>query len=201
MKLDLLRRAVRRHTVLFMVAGPPCSGKSCLTDALEGDLRVPALRKDDFKEVLFDTLGWSDPWSTQLVGQAAMELLFTQSKKLLDAEVSHIIEANFRSPDADDRLQALTERSDRSMLIYCTAPDDVLARRLEERVSGEARRHPGHREAEDFVAIMRKLKVTEWEPRIPASLILYDSTRPKADAHARLLRSVSELLLEGERGQ
>ena len=54
-------------TPLIIVTGPPASGKTGLARRFAADLRLPLICRDDFKEKLFDTLGWSDrAWSKRL---------------------------------------------------------------------------------------------------------------------------------------
>ena len=79
------------HPLVLIVAGPPASGKTTLARSLAESLTLPPFVKDDFKEVLFDTLGWSDrAWSRKL-GGVSMQLLFAALEVELRAARSCIV--------------------------------------------------------------------------------------------------------------
>ena len=50
---------------LVIVNGLPASGKTTLVERLSKDLGSPAFSKDDFKELLADTIGFTDHESTR----------------------------------------------------------------------------------------------------------------------------------------
>jgi len=90
--------------VLVVVTGPPGASKSTLARVLANELRLPLVSKDDVKETLFESLGWSDrDWSRRL-GAAAYDLLFLVAGELLRSGVSAIVEANFANSVPFDRL-------------------------------------------------------------------------------------------------
>lgn len=129
---------------LIIVSGPTGSGKTYLAKYLSEATGVPYFCKDEIKEQLFDSLGWSDKeWSRKL-GVAAIKLLFFLIEKELKAGRSVIAEANFK-PALD------TAQAERIMLLYksdvlefhCNAPEEILLNRAKHRVSS-GERHPGH---------------------------------------------------------
>ncbi len=129
----------------MFVVGLPCSGKSSLAHRLSVDLGLQVLAKDEIKERLFETLGFSDrAWSEKL-GGASFDLLYWSMEKLLAAGASFIVDADFSDPDRATRyLAVLMERYPfRSLQVSLFAPGDVLFERFRQRsTSGE--RHPGH---------------------------------------------------------
>lgn len=55
--------------VLVIVLGAPGAGKTTLARRIAAEIGWPLLVRDDIKEILFDTLGWSDrQWSRKLGG-------------------------------------------------------------------------------------------------------------------------------------
>ena len=131
-------------TPLIIILGPPATGKTTLGRRLAADLRLPFLSRDDFKERLFDRLGWRDrEWSRQL-GMASWDLLWHAVECQLAAGKAAIAETNFNGPLATATLRELAARYDFAPVqINCVTAGPVLIERHRRRAeSGE--RHPGH---------------------------------------------------------
>ncbi|MCY3659224.1 MAG: AAA family ATPase [Caldilineaceae bacterium] len=137
-----------RPPVLVLVNGPPCAGKSHLTDVLAGSTSLPVLTKDMIKETVYDTAGWADrDWSRRL-GTAASALLWMFARSLLSQGQDCLIEANFRADLAANELTDLTsDLKFTSAQIFVTAAPTVLAERFRTRARLQTR-HPGHLDAE-----------------------------------------------------
>jgi predicted kinase len=133
-----------RDLTLFVVSGLPASGKTTLARWLADELQVPLVGRDDIKERLFDSLGWSDrAWSKRL-GAASWDLLYWFIEMQLAAGQSCMAESNFGAPGDADRLRELVARYNVNVIeVHCYAAGNVLVERYLERVrSGQ--RHPGH---------------------------------------------------------
>ncbi len=142
---------------LVIVTGPPATGKTTLATHLAADLRLPLLTKDTIKEILFDTLGWSDrAWSRRL-GGAAMELLYAGIEAQLRAGCACVAESNFRAVWAVPRFQALQARYGfRPIEINCRSDGPRLLARFQTRAA-DPTRHPGHVEAADLADLTAEL--------------------------------------------
>ncbi len=129
---------------IILITGHPGTGKTSLAKALAQKLNLPLTCKDQFKEVLFDTLGWStEEWSNRL-SAASWALLYQQIERLLSAGVDQIVESNFDPQYANSRWAKLRERySFRLLQIRCEAHADVLMARYQARIANGTR-HPGH---------------------------------------------------------
>jgi predicted kinase len=130
--------------LLIIVSGPPCSGKTALGSWLAEELRIARFHRDGFKELLFDSLGWSDLDWSQRLGGASYALLYHVAESLLKVGAPVIIESNFDPQFDAARLRELAERHPFLPLqIRCMADGPVLFERFKRRaLSGE--RHPGH---------------------------------------------------------
>jgi predicted kinase len=144
---------------VVIVTGPPGTGKTTLAEKIGEVFQLPVFNKDGIKEILFDTLGWSDrEWSKRL-GYATYMILYHVMERELAAGASFIVESNFHAAFDTERFRALHERHRfTAFQVNCVADGDVLYERFKERAdSGE--RHPGHGDAmnlDEFEDILRR---------------------------------------------
>jgi len=130
--------------LLVIITGLPCTGKTTLSRKIATELRLPLIAKDDIKERLFDSLGWSDrEWSKKL-GRATFDLLFYFIELEISAGRSLMVEARFFPQFHTEILQKIQQRHPfRPLVIECVAGGEILYQRFIQRCeSGE--RHPGH---------------------------------------------------------
>ena len=144
---------------VIIVSGPPGSGKTTLAEKIADTFHLPMFNKDGIKELLFDTLGWSDREWSKRVGAATYAILYHVMERQLAAGASFIVESNFHAAQDTERFQALQEICRFTPFqVNCTADGDVLYERFKERAeSGE--RHPGHDDAmsiDEFEEILRR---------------------------------------------
>ncbi len=139
-----LRHACGVPSLLIIVLGPPASGKTTLSTRLATDLHLPVLSRDTLKEILFDTLGYSDrAWSRRL-GGASYEVLYAALSLLLQTGHPCIVESNFAPAIASIRLNTLIEHYHYTPLqIVCSTEPKVLIERYRHRTAA-GDRHPGH---------------------------------------------------------
>jgi predicted kinase len=151
--------------LLVIVLGAPGAGKTTLARRLAAALDLPLLVRDDLKEILFETLGWSDrAWSRKL-GGASWHLVHYMLEQFLAAGQSVIVESNFgRGPDDAERFAALQEQYGcRTVQVLCEADAAILYKRFKRRAeSGE--RHPGHVDHVLLDEFERLCYAGRWEP-------------------------------------
>jgi predicted kinase len=154
--------------LLIVVTGQPCTGKTSLARRLAADLGLPLVSRDDIKERLFDSLGWSDrAWSRRL-GQASYDLLYYTAELLLCAGQPLILESNFSAVHSVGDLRRLKQTTGcATLVIHCRTEWETLAQRFRQR-SASGERHPGHVDdqvlGETLAEIQRRLAQREDAP-------------------------------------
>ncbi|MGH2549954.1 MAG: AAA family ATPase [Thermomicrobiales bacterium] len=136
----------RRRSRLILVSGLPATGKSTLADTIGDALSLPVITKDTIKELLFDTIGWSDrAWSMKL-GGASMELLWFIAAQHVRVGSSVVLESNFSKSFTDPQLAKFRAQWPIKVIeVHCVADREVILERYRARAA-EGERHPGHME-------------------------------------------------------
>ena len=181
--------------LLVIVTGAPGSGKTTLARALAAACTLPLLCKDDFKDLLFDSLGWSDRAWSRKVGVASIRLLFLVAERILAAGQPVIVESNFRDARETPDFLALRERSPYvSLQIVCTCTREVaLARYAARWQAGE--RHPGHGEGDLLGELTRALDADEFTPlNLGGETLWLDTTDPTTVDYAPLIAAIRSRL-------
>ncbi len=160
----------QRPCRLLLILGPPASGKTQLAEQLAARYDALALRKDEIKEILFDTLGWAGPagfvppsviaaghsvqsggaWSRAL-SDASFALLFALAQRLRQPGRALLLEGNFRPGEHEPAVATLLAGVERQLAgrgeqlaqVLCHARPETLIARLTARAN-DPTRHPGH---------------------------------------------------------
>ena len=189
---------------LIIIAGMPASGKSTLARKVGKAFGFPVLEKDEIKEELFDTIGFTCYAEKRRHDTAANAVLMRCTEALLKSGTSAIVVNNFRS-DMQKPLQELIDRYDCSVVtLFLDGDHDVFYRRYVER-DNEHLRHLGHvlqehyppREGdsldyemtrEEFAEKFEKLGMAELELR--GKRILIDATWPEKMDVEQVIREI-----------
>ena len=135
---------------IVIITGHVATGKTTLGIKLAAALQLPFYSKDALKEILYDTLGWSDREWSKKAGASAFRLLDHITTQELAAGRSAIVEANFLPQFDSTRFSAWqADYKAHYLQIRCSANKEVLIERLKSRSLGDER-HPGHNDASDY---------------------------------------------------
>ena len=183
-----------RPTTVVLITGHPATGKTTFARYLAKTLAVPTLCKDDFKEILYDTLGWSTvEWSMQL-SVATWELLYRYVDILLKARTDHVVEANFDPKFANPEWQARKQRFDLQVIqVRCECDPATTIARYRARIA-DGTRHPGHRDgANDFEyhELLQRGPI-EWVD-VAGERLSLDTTAGGVDGYEAVVQRITEL--------
>ncbi len=137
-------------TLLILISGPSCTGKTMLGKRIAREFRLPLFSRDDIKESLFDSLGIKDrEWSKKL-GITSYKILYQLIESLLEAGQTIIIESNFKPKFDDERFLDLKKKYNfKPLQIMCKTDGEILFKRFKKR-SESGKRHPGHVDDQNY---------------------------------------------------
>ena len=128
---------------MIVLTGMPASGKSTVAAKLADALSLPVLAKDEFKEALFDTIGFSCYAEKRKLDHAANAVLLKAAEAMLRSGQSVILDNNFDGAAAE-ALNALTEcMGVRCVTVFFGGDTEAFYRRYVERDRLHLR-HLGH---------------------------------------------------------
>jgi predicted kinase len=168
------------NKVLIVINGLPATGKTTLGRQIADRFGIPIFSKDDFKETIFDRLGWSDREWSKKVGSAAIGVQFIVAESCLRVGQSCIVENFFRRVTVDNFGETFTEMCSRHgfrmVQVLVKADGDEVCRRFERRAR-HGPRHPGHSDLETLGEIRPILQQGRNEPLdLPGELVEVDTT-------------------------
>lgn len=137
-------------TLLLIISGPPCTGKTTLARKVAREFRLPLISRDDIKESLFDSLGVKDrEWSKKL-GIASYSILYQFIEIQLEAKNSFIIETPLKPEYDEERFLDLQKKYDFQVIqVMCKTDGEILFERFKKR-SESGERHPGHVDDQNY---------------------------------------------------
>ena len=128
---------------LIIIAGMPASGKSTYAKKLSQYTGYPIIEKDNIKEELFDTLGFTCYAEKRQHDVAATAVLLRVADDILSCGQSLIMVNNFRD-DAKETLEKLIAKHNCScVIVFFGGNNDVFFHRYVERDRKHSR-HLGH---------------------------------------------------------
>lgn len=128
---------------LIIVTGDLAAGKSTFSKRLAERYGVTSYNKDDIKEVLADTIGFSNREENLKLSKAAVGLMCYRFTEAAKAGRDVILEANFRDSELMHIAELAAERGYRIMTLCMQGDVETLYERFRNRIKNE-NRHPAH---------------------------------------------------------
>ena len=130
--------------VFIFITGLPATGKTTLAQKIAQHFQIPVFGKDDFKEILFNNFESKSIDLFSMLGKVSYDFLYLVAEENLRKGKSIIIEANFDSAIATEKIQNFIEKYNcKSIQIRCFADGETLVERFTER-NKDRKRHFGH---------------------------------------------------------
>jgi predicted kinase len=184
--------------LLIIVSGLPGAGKTTLAKWLSYELHLPLIYRDGLKELLFDSLGWSDREWSRTLGRASYDLLYYMLETHIGFGRSCIVESNFDPEQASVRFRALRQKYNfEPFQIQCVADNAVLVARYRLRAFS-IERHPGHTDHVSFgefaPQFSKEYYITHGKFDIGGSYVALDTTDISAIDAECVLRSLRAIV-------
>jgi len=132
---------VKEMKKLIVILGDLASGKSTLADRLKEENHFLCFKKDQYKEMLCDKLGFSNREENLRISHLTMDTILFSCEVAMGSDIDIILEANFHASELKS-LQALIKKHQYRAIFLClTADTQILFERFKSRVPT---RHPAH---------------------------------------------------------
>jgi 2-phosphoglycerate kinase len=133
-----------KHAWIIVFTGLPGTGKTTLSKQVAGILDIPLIAKDAIKEIMYDTIGWSDKEFSGKLARATFGIIEYVIEENLRTGRSIIVESNYAPKLASKQFQQWQEQYGCTITqIVCRTDLDVLAQRYLDRIKS-GQRHEGH---------------------------------------------------------
>jgi len=121
----------------------PAVGKSGLAKIISNHFGIVSLAKDDFKEVLFDTIGFNSREEKLKLGVASMDMMYLVAGMLIKTGQSFILDNNFENSSRPGLEKLMSNSGYRVLTVQLKAPVEIIYNRFIERDKSPDR-HRGH---------------------------------------------------------
>ena len=150
---------------LLLITGDLATGKTTLAKALSERYNVPMFFKDLVKEMLGDTIGFSDRRENKRLSVAAGELLHLIFAEFARRGEALILESNFRSAELEKLHKTASDSGYDVLTLVLRGDVRVLHARFLNRLENE-NRHPAHfslmlKDFSDFEMYINELRAEE----------------------------------------
>jgi predicted kinase len=177
---------------VLLVSGHLAALKSTLSKKLSIDLNAICLNKDDMKEVLGDTIGFTNREENLKLSKATFQMMLKMMHDILKIDDLVILESNFKVSEMNQLNALIEEQKIHSSTVFLIGDAEVLYERY---VKRQPERHPVHTSTGLISFDNFKASMESFDPSVyGGSYILFDTTVMNEELYQVMLQQVKNLL-------
>lgn len=127
---------------LIIITGFLATMKTTISQRLGNDLNIVCLNKDSFKEVLGDTIGYTNREENLKLSQATFKIMKMMTEKLLVSGIDVMIESNFKPHELAELKEMLPIPIANVLSLFVYGQPEVIYQRYKSR---QPNRHIVHK--------------------------------------------------------
>ena len=128
---------------LILITGDLAAGKSTLAKKLSQNLNALYFTKDILKEILSDTVGFSNRQENKKLSIASVDIMNHIFSQYAFLKQDLILEANFHKDEIETLQNLANQNNYKVTILYLQGNPDTLFERFSNRIKNE-NRHPTH---------------------------------------------------------
>lgn len=159
---------------LILITGDLACGKSTFAEILSRKYGFVVLFKDKIKEVLGDTIGFSNREENLKLSKATMELMIRGFSEFADLGIDMILEANFKEEEMKRLHNIAVQKGYDVLSLVLSADIDIIYKRFMNRIENE-NRHPVHTSGFDGYESLKHYIELSRQLTVPGNIIEIDA--------------------------
>ncbi len=181
---------------LLLITGDLAAGKSTFANILSKRYQTSVFTKDTIKEVLGDTIGFSNREENKRLSFATIELMMFLFSEFMKLDKDLILEANFHTAELQRLHQMASVNHYRVLTLVLQGDVGTLHKRYLNRMKNE-NRHPVHLSTtldvfENFANCTDYLRSAE----IPGSVMHIEANHFSYQSDPAILRKIDEFMID-----
>lgn len=179
---------------LLLITGDLATGKSTFANMLSKRYETNLFFKDSIKEVLGDTIGFSNREENKRLSNAAMELMFFLFSEFGKINKNLILESNFHTKELKTLHKLAVKNGYEVLTIVLRGDVEILYQRYLNRIQNE-HRHPVHLSTtldvfDDFKRYTEYARTEE----IMGNIVYIDANDFSYQTDAKILTKIDEFM-------
>lgn len=179
---------------LLLITGDLATGKSTFANILSKRYNTNMFFKDSIKEVLGDTIGFSNREENKKLSNATMELMFFIFSEFAKVKKDLILESNFHTYELEKLHELALENNYEVLTLVLRGNVDILHKRYVNRAQCE-NRHPVHLSMalDDFYDFKVCIEYLRSE-KIPGNTFVIDTDDFLYQTDMQILEKIDEFM-------